>query len=249
MSTIYAESAIRTQQQYVVQEVSKFPQEKNFLIGKRVLVVELNGSTASVKHGAGARHYIPVRSLINVPGYIARGVRAINADGFVVKCNNEFNITLGTAYLEPDSVDATHAKFTIDGKELKLPLSILISLERKKIKVKDRKVKKEIKDSEIPVSVIEAVAGAIQIPSLNELPSAVTKILPDLNIPVLIDTIKNNPIEVFDFSGDVHQSITSAMISNEKYIHSLIQKLVMTEVTKALSSQFSTIRRGIDEDI
>lgn len=249
MSTRYEDSVVRTQQQYVVQTVSKYPQEKAFLIGKRVLVVEINGSTASVKHGAGARHYIPVRSLFNVPGYTARGVRAANAHGFVVKCSNEFNIAIGTAFLEPTSVSDTHAKFTIDNKELSLPLNILISLERNKVKVKDRTVKKEATSSGVPISVIEAVAGAIKVPAITELPSAVNKLLPELNIQVLIDNIKSADIEVFDFTGEVHNSIAAAMLANEKYTHSLIQKYVMSEVTKVLSSQFTIIRNDADENI
>lgn len=248
MSIIYTDSAVKTQKKYTVQNVSKFPQDKNFLIGKEVLVVEIEGTSASVRFGTGARHWLPIRSLIHVQGYEAKPVHAKNADGFVIKGPNELKIDPGTAYLEPVKTDETHAIFSIDGKEVKLPLSILIKLVRKTVKVKDRKVRKEAKDTGVPISIIEAVAGAIKVPAITELPSAVTKILPDLNIPVLIDTIKNNPVEVFDFSGDVHESITSAMLANEKYVHSLIQKMIMAEVTKILGSQFSTIRRNTDEN-
>lgn len=249
MSTLYIDSIVKVQKKYTVQNVSKFPQDKNFLIGKDVLVTEIDGTSASVRFGSTTRHWIPVRSLISVQGYSAKSVHAKNADGFVVKGPNPLNIEPGTAYLEPTKVDESHVFFTIDGKELKFPLTMFIKLVRNVVKVKDRKVRKEAKDTGVPVSIIEAVAGAIKVPAITELPSAVTKILPDLNIPVLIDTIKNNPIEVFDFSGDVHESITSAMLSNEKYIHSLIQKMIMAEVTKILGSQFSIIRRNTDENI
>jgi len=242
MSIIYTDSIVKTQKKYTVQNVSKFPQEKNFLIGKEVLVVEIEGTSASVRFGSGPRHWIPVRSLINVQGYEAKGVRSENADGFVIKSSNEYGFAIGTAYLEPTKIDTTHATFTVDGKEIKLPLSILIKLVRKTVKVKDRKVKKESKEAGIPVSVVEAVAGAIKVPELTTLPSAVTKILPELNIPVLIDQVKNAEVEVFDFNGEVHDSITEALLSNEKYIHRLIQKTVMAEVRKVLDGQFNDIR-------
>lgn len=241
MSIIYNDSALTVGKQYEVQEVSKFPKTKAYMFGKLALLVQITNTTASVRF-TGQLHEIPVRSLFNVVGYEAKAVHAKNADGFVIKCNNEFGIAIGTAYLEPDSVDETHVKFTIDGKELKLPLDILIALVRKKVKVKDRKIKKEAKDAGIPVSVVEAVAGAIKVPELTTLPSAVTKILPELNIPVLIDQVKNAEVEVFDFNGEVHESITEALLSNEKYIHRLIQKTVMAEVRKVLDGQFNEIR-------
>lgn len=245
MSIIYNDSVLIVGKQYEVQEVSKFPKTKSYMFGKLALLVQITNTTASVRF-TGQLHEIPVRSLFNVIGYEAKAVHAKNADGFVIKCNNEFGIAIGTAYLEPDSIDETHVKFTIDGKELKLPLDILIALVRKKVKVKDRKVKKEAKDSGVPVSIIEAVAGAIKVPELTSLPSTVTKILPELNIPVLIDQVKNSPVEVFDFSGEVHDSITEAMLSNEKYIHRLIQKTVMAEVRKLLDGQFTDIRDDYD---
>lgn len=245
MSIIYSESALIVGKQYEVQEVSKFPKTKSYMFGKLALLVQITNTTASVRF-TGQLHEIPVRSLFSVQGYEAKSVHAKNADGFVVKCNNEFGIAIGTAYLEPDGVDETHAKFTIDGKELKLPLDILIALVRKKVKVKDRKVKKEAKDSGIPISVVEAVAGAIKVPEITGLPPAITKILPELNIPVLIDQVKNAEVEVFDFSGEVHETITSALLSNEKYVHRLIQKIVMAEVRKLLDGQFVDIRENHD---
>lgn len=245
MSTIYSASALVVNKQYEVQDVSKFPKTKSYMIGKLALLVQVTNTTASVRF-TGQLHEIPVRSLFNVVGYEAKSVHAKNADGFVVKCNNEFCIAIGTAYLEPDSVDETHAKFTIDGKEVKLPLDILIALVRKKVKIKDRKVKKETKEAGIPVSVVEAIAGAIKVPELTSLPPAITKILPELNIPVLIDQVKNAEVEVFDFNGEVHNSISEALLSNEKYIHRLIQKTVMTEVRKLLDGQFTDIRDDYD---
>lgn len=246
MSVLYTESAIHTQKQYVVQQVSKFPSDKNFLIGKTVLVVEIEGTTASVRQGAGVRHYIPLRSLIHVQGYEAKSVHAKNADGFVVKCPNSLGIPVGTAYLEPTSVDESKGvvKFDIDGKVVTLPLSILIKLVRKTVKVTDKKVKKEAKSSPVPLTVIEAVGGAIRGEGITSLPPAVTKLLPDLNIPVLIDTIKNAEEEVFDFKGDVHNNIGEALKANDKYIHELIQKIALEEVNKLLSQQFESIRNN-----
>lgn len=244
MSVIYSDSVIRTQQQYVVQQISRFPSKKNFLIGKTVLVVEIDGTTVSVKQGGGVRHYIPLRSLIHVQGYEAKGVCARNADGFVVKCPNSLGILPGTAYLEPTSVDESKgvAKFDIDGKVVVLPLSILINLVRKTVKVTDKKVKKEAKSASVPLAVIEAVGGAIRGEGITELPSAVVKLLPDLNIPILIDTIKNAEEEVFDFKGEVHTSVSSAQLANDQYVHELIQRTVLEEVNKLLSQQFESIR-------
>lgn len=242
MSIIYTDSIIKPNSFYEVQPTSKFPSQKSFLIGKRVIVQSIENTTVSVRQGSSSPHYIPLRSLYSVVGYTVKSVHAKNADGFIVNHVNDYKIVQGTAYLEPTDVTETHAIFTIDGKELKLPLSILIALVRNKVKVKDKTIRKEAKKSGVPVSVIEAVAGAIKVPPITVLPSAVTKMLPNLNIPVLIDTIKNMDTEVFDFNGDVHSNVQSALLANEKFIHALIQKSVMVEVSKLLNSQFKEIR-------
>ena len=243
MSVIETSSIVRTQKKYVVQNVSKFPQEKNFLIGKEVLVVEIEGTSASVRFGSGARHWIPLRSLISVPGYEAKSVNAKNADGFVVKGPNPLKIEPGTAYLEPTKIDSDTVTFNVEGKDLKLPLSMFIKLVRKTVKVKDSKVKKEAKQAGIPVTVIEAVSGAIKVPHITAVPAVVSKLLPDLNIPVLIDQVKNSEQEVFDFNGDV-TTIGEALLVNEQYIHRMVQKIIMKEVEKALNGDFTTIREN-----
>lgn len=46
----------------------------------------------------------------------------------------------------------------------------------------------------------------------------------------------------YSINGEVHESITEALLSNEKYIHRLIQKTVMAEVRKVLDGQFNEIR-------
>lgn len=241
MGIRYNDSALIVGKQYLVQDVSKFPKAKAFLKGKTPVLVSVNQTSCSVRF-TGQLHEIPVRSLFHVVGYEAKGVHAKNADGFIIKCSNEFHIPTGTAFLEPDSVSETHAIFTIEGKEVKLPLNILVALVRKVTKVKDSKVKKEAKESGVPLSVLEAVAGAVKVDPLTQLPSAVTKLLPDLNMALLISKVKENTVEVWDFDGNIHDNIMDAQKSNERFIHHMIQKVVMAEVKSLLNGQFEGIR-------
>ena len=245
MSTRYDDSALVTNKQYTVQDVPKFPSNKKFMIGKLALLVQVTNTTASVRF-TNNLHEIPVRALFNIAGYTARSVHAKNADGFVIKCNNEFGIAIGTAFLEPDSVTDTHAVFTINGATLKLPLNILIALERNKVKVtKVKKIKSE-NGAVVPTTVVEAVAGAIQIPDISKLPSAVSKILPELNIPELITRVKTAPLECFDFNGNDHDTIEKAIIANSRFLHEQIQKIIIEEVNNGLNTKFEEIR---DEEL
>ena len=105
-STIYRDSVIAVGRSYVVQNVTHLPDEKRFLIGKNVHVLKIVGLSASVRFGSNDMpHMVPVRALFNVPGYTSKGVSPAKANGFIVKSENEFNLPIGTALLEPISTD------------------------------------------------------------------------------------------------------------------------------------------------
>lgn len=245
MSVIHTESAITVGNRYTIQTVSKFPQDKNFLIGKTVTVQSINGQEVSVRLGNSMPHWIPIRSLFFVDGYEIKGVHAENANGFMLKTPYA-GYLVGTAFLEPTKVKDDSITFTVEGKELIIPRNCFFHLVRKVVKIKDKKVRKEASQVGVPYTVVESIAGAI-IPEQNkEMPSAVNKLLPSLNLEVLIDTIKNNAVEVFDFEGEVHNSVQAALLSNNAYIHRLIQKTVLLEVNKLLEEQFKALR---NEDI
>ena len=205
---IYNESILIENSQYVVQDYGYFPKKYNYLIGNKVLLLRVDQSTASIRY-AGNKIFIPTRSLISIPEYIAKSVSTKNADGFAVVTKNNLGIPVGTAYLNHKGYTDTHFKVMVDGKELTIPLDIVCSLIKEKKKEKPINSKKVNKLTGLPTELIEfteeMIAPYENRKDIQEIPSTFSKMLPGVNLQELRDSIISDNIGCFDYHGDTGQ--------------------------------------------
>lgn len=243
MSIQTNEAVLVKQKKYRVQKVSKYPTDdrRKALIGKDVLLLDIVGSTASVRWGDN-KHWIPVRSLINVKGFTAKGVQAKNADGFVVYAQNSLKIEVGTAYLNPTNVTGTHAVFEIEGKTIKLPLDILASLVRDKIVV-PKEIKKVAKQTGIDPEVINLLDNPELRKDLEEIPSAILKLLPNVNISDIKDTLYNKNEVYSDYLGELHSSLVEVDKANTIIRSKLTEDALLELIKLNLKNEFELIRK------
>ena len=244
---IYTESILEINQRYVVQDVSKFPKEKGYMIGQPCLLKQIVGSIAHVSF-TGRMTEIPVRSLIKVKGYTAKSVRSENADGFVVIHQNNLEIKVGTSYLNVKDITKTHLIMIVEGKEIRVPLAICCPL------VKDSKTEKQIntskvtKETGIPENVvedaIEYIAPVSNRKDITELPSSLLKLLPNVNIQDIKDELEATEGVFFDYEGNDHLTVALADKANTKIRHKRLTKKLIDLATKFLSKLSLTIREN-----
>lgn len=229
MSSIYYESELKENVTYKVQDIKKLSKDTKRFTNLFCLFKYVIGSTASGRI-TNTMQSIPVRALVNVEGYVANPVRASNAHGFAVIAQNSLAIPVGRAYLNPTSVDDTHASFDIEGKNVKLPLNILCSL----VRIEEKK-SKEIKNIEKKTGVSHTLVKALDIPSArkdieNPLPSFVMKLFPNLNLDEVKEKIKESKSHgYFDYEGNDHETILECDLAN-----SLIRHKLLTEEVKII---------------
>lgn len=232
---------------YKVQETSKFPKNRTFLIGKEVLFLKVTGSTASVRH-LGNLHEVPVRSLINVIGYTAKGVKASNADGFVVVQQNTLGINVGTVYLEPVAITNEHFVIEAEGKRLSIPLNIVSALVKNE-NADTTSIKKKEKISAVTgldTSTIEHL-DEMMAPSeirkdIDKLPIVVEKLLPSTNFSVLKAHLREADGVFSDYEGNLHATISEADKANTLIRHKLLQAKLMILVSQKINNEFDKCR-------
>lgn len=198
------------------------------------------GSTAHVRI-TSTMQTVPVRSLINVKGFVAKGVQAENADAFAVIAQNSLGIPVGRAYLGPDSVTDTHAVFTIDGKVIKLPLDILASLVRIKEKV-PKEVKKSAKKSGIPVEAVALLDSPEDRQDIEEIPSAIMKMFPNLNVKDLKETLYKQEGVFLDYHDNIHETLQEADRANAVIRHKILEAKLIELAEKNLKASFKEVR-------
>lgn len=244
MSTIYTDSILIENTGYKVQDIPKLSKETKRFIGLKCLFNYMVGSTA---HGriTGTMQAVSARSLIDVKGYEAKPVRAVNADGFAVVAQNQLGIPVGQAYLNPTSVDDTYATFDINSKEVKVPLDILASLVRIKEK-KDTVVKRETtkvsKATGIPSEAIDIIDTSDARVDIEEVPAFINKLLPTLNINDIRDRLKQKPGVFADYNGDIHETIEAADRANTLIRYSFIQEELTNKIKEEATEQFEAIK-------
>ena len=245
MSVIYIDSVLKPDTKYKVQDVSKFPKDKLYLVGKDVIFKAVIGTTASVRGTGGNMMEVPVRSLIKVNGFKAKGVAAKNADGFVVVAKNGLKIEVGTAYLNPTQVTNTHASFNIDGRIVKLPLDICAALVKEEVKI-DKDVKKELKKaskaSGVSVHMVQALDSDANRKDLDAVPAFILKLFPQLNIDYVKDVLKQQDGVYADYEGNLFNTIEEADKSNTKIRHKLLQAKLMVLINKRIENEFEQVR-------
>ena len=240
---IYTDSVLEKQKQYTVQNVSHM-KDYSYLIGNKVLLLDINGSTASILKVN--KHYIPVRSLINVVGYTAKSVAIKNADGFAVVSRNTLGIPVGTAYLNPTRITTTHFFVEVDGKEIKVPLDIVCSLVKDKSLQKSPKITTVSNKLGVPAQVVEDVSEFIS-PIENrkdilEIPASIVKLLPHVNLQDLRDQLKHKEDVYSDYDGNLHKTIAEADKANQKIRHKLNTDVLIKMVSDHLNIESEVIR-------
>ena len=249
LSVIDLSSVLVINTKYRVADTSRLAINKKFIVGKEVLLLSVNNTTASVRHG-GNKHEIPVRSLINVVGYVCKGVSHKNADGFVVVAKNKIGVEVGTAYLNPIAVDDETFTVEVDGKRITVPLDIVCSLV-KTVKVEStlsssvtlKKVKEKAQLSDNTM----AVAAELMAPSDNridieKLPAIVEKLLPNTNLSVLKTHLRQSDGVYADYDGNLFNTIEEADKSNTKLRHKLLQARLMVLINKRIENEFEQTR-------
>lgn len=237
MGYIYKESILQYQQKYVVQDISKFPKTENYLIGTNVLLTDLANTSASIVSN-GRKKWIPTRSLIKVNGYIAKGVAAKNADGFVVIAKNTLGIAVGTAFINPDRIENGVGIFSIEGKVVKLPLAICCSLVKIKEKVSSN-LKALRKDPDtIPEEVIEAIDSSSNRLDIDGIPESVTRLLPNLNLKEIKEAVYHTKNAYTDYNGDIHETIAECDKANTVIRYRMIQETCNTLIKEKLDKQW-----------
>lgn len=242
---IYTDSVLEIGKQYTVQDVSHMKDYK-YLIGQKVLLLDVIGSTASIRKMN--KHYIPVRSLIEVTGYKAKAVQVKNADGFAVVMQNKLNIPIGTAYLNPTRITNTNFTVMHDGKEVTIPLDIVCSLVKDSKAEKKPKIAKAVKDKGIPEVVAEDLMEFIA-PSENrkdivELPASLIKLLPHVNIQDIRDSITVEPGVYSDMEGNIHETIAEMEKSNTRIKHKMVTTILVDIAAKFLHQEAEDIRNN-----
>lgn len=239
VTTLYTESILQLDKRYLVQDVSKFPKTKTFMIGQHCVLKQIVGSTAHVMF-TGRMTEIPVRSLIQVTGYHAKGVNAKNADGFVVVKQNTLGIHVGTAYLNHNKIksNSDYVYVEVNGKELKIPFDILSALVRDKKKEKPIKVEKIANKTGLTPAMVEVMAE-LDAPIANRqdddfIPPAIIRLLPGVNLVELRDLIRSEDDLFCDYSGEMHPTIAEADKANTKIRSKRMEDRLMALATDKL---------------
>lgn len=244
MSTIYTDSILVENTGYKIQDIPKLGKDAKRFVGLKFLFNYVIGSSA---HGriTGTMQSVPVRCLIDVKGYEAKPVRAVNAHGFAVTSQNTLGIPVGQAYLNPTSVSNTHAVFDINGKEVKIPLDILVSLVRIQEK-KDTQTKRETtkvsKATGVSKEAVDVIDQSEARKDIEEIPAFITKLLPNLNVNDVRDRIKQKPGVFSDYNGNIHETIEQVDKANTLIRYSFIQEELTNKVKEESNSQFETIK-------
>lgn len=243
-TTVYTESILKTDKRYLVQDVSKFPKLKQYMIGQHCVLKQIVGSTAHVMF-TGRMTEIPVRALIDVVGFHAKAVSAKNADGFVVIKQNTLGLPVGTAYLNhiKEKSNSDYVVIETNGKEVKIPFDILGAL------VRNKKKEKAIQSSKIAdktgfTSTMVEVMDELAAPHDNRqdddfIPAAIIKLLPGVNLVELRDLLRSESDVFYDYEGNDHKTISDCDKANTRIRHRLLKERLMKLANRSLEESWT----------
>lgn len=240
MSAIYTESELKEDVAYVVQDIKKLSKDTKRFVGLKATFKQVTNSTAHVRI-TGNMQSVPVRSIISVKGFIATPVRAVNAHGFAVIAQNNLGIPVGRAYLNPVSVNSTHAVFDIDGKRLSLPLEILASLVRieekkdKEVIKEEKKISKRTGISPELIAVFDDASARADVE--DPLPTFIKRIFPNINLEDLRDQLKHRKGVYSDLLGELHETIADAERANAIIRHEILAEDVALLAAEEVKKQ------------
>ena len=228
MSYIYNDSILVPKTIYKVQDILKAGKDAKRFKNCNALFTQVINDQASVRI-TNNMHSLPVRCLINVKGYVAKPVRAENADGFAVVMQNTIGIPVGRAYLGPTRVTSDRAYFDINGSEISIPLNLTCCL----VKIKE-KVTKEAKKVEKETGISHELVNLLDDKSARKepedpLPIFVRKLFPNLIVEEVREKIRKEHRPVYDMDGNDHNTIAEAERANV-----LIKQRILTQHVKIM---------------
>lgn len=236
MSSIYTDSELKENIAYRVQDLKKLSKDTQRFINLKAIFKYPIGSTAHC-YITGTMQTVPIRALINVKGFTASPVRAVNAHGFAVIAQNSLGLPLGRAYLNPTGITSTQAIFEIDNKELRIPLDILCSLVRIEEKI-PKEVKKVVKETGVSTTIVNQLdVPEARLDIEDPLPSFINKLFPQLNIDDVRDKLKKEQKVWFDYEGNDHLTMIECDKANAVIRHKQLTEHVKTIVAMETERQ------------
>lgn len=243
VTTVYTDSVLEINKRYTVQQISKFPKAREYMIGQQCVLKQIVGTTARVMF-TGRMCEIPIRSLIEVTGYHAQVVHAKNADGFVVNSQNSLGLAVGTAYLNhnKEKSDSKNIVMDIKGKEVKIPFEILTALVSNKRKEKPIKSEKIAEKTGFTPVMVE-VMGELLAPHENRedndfIPASIKKLLPGVNLVELRDLLRTEEDVWYDMEGNDHKTIAEVDKANTKIRNRIFKDRMIALSAKRLSDDW-----------
>lgn len=213
-----------TQKSYRVQEVSHFDKEKAYLVGKKVLLLDIEGGQASIQYH-GSKAWIPNRSLIVHNGFVMKSVQIKNADAIAICVKNPL-IPVGVVFTEFTQKKDKTIVVTYNNIVRTIPENYICCMVAEKVDEIIVSARKVSNKTGIPSPVIkaceEAVAPASNRKDIEELPDILLRLFPNLDLVALREKIMNGEDIFFDYGGDMHSTIIATDKANTKIRHKLV---------------------------
>ena len=212
------------QQSYRVQEVSHFDKDKAYLVGKKVLLLDIEGGQASVQY-RGSKAWIPNRALIVHNGFVMKAVQIKNADAVAICVKNPL-IPVGVVFTEFSQKKDKTIVVTYNGVVRNIPENYICCMVAEKVDEIVISARRVSKRTGIPTPVIEAcqevVAPASNRKDIEELPDILLRLFPNLDLVALREKLMNGEDVIFDYSGEMHTTLVDADKANTKIRHKLV---------------------------
>ena len=243
VTTVYTDSVLEINKRYTVQQISKFPKAREYMIGQQCVLKQIVGTTARVMF-TGRMCEIPIRALIDVTGYHAQAVHSKNADGFVVNRQNSLGLAVGTAYLNhnKEKSDSNNIVMDIKGKEVKIPFEILTALvsnKRKEKPIKSEKIAEKTGFTPVMVEAMSELAAPHENREDNDfIPASIKKLLPGVNLVELRDLLRTEEDVWYDMEGNDHKTIAEVDKANTKIRNRIFKDRMIALSTKRLSDDW-----------
>lgn len=238
---IHIQSVLETDKTYRIQEVSKFPKKLAHMIGQNCILKQIVGGSVKVQN-KGIMREILARSIIKVAGYTAKGVSNKNADGFIVTQQN----ILGLPILEPEITRNDYIEIQYNNRTIKVPFNILAALVQTKKIEKNIPMERIAEQTGVSPKLVEVCDELLSShenrKDIADIPAALIKLLPDVNLVVLRDKIRKSEDAWFDLKGNLHATIADAERENTKIRHRELTNALIEMSTVDFKRQAEEIR-------
>lgn len=236
-------SALVIQKSYTIQKVSHFPKNLNRLIGKKALLLDIVGSTASVQ-SIGTKYWVPIRSLIYSPTYVMKGVNIANAHAIAVVLHNNL-IKVGEIFNKWIVLKDGY-QVTYNGRSCILPanhFAHMVLREKKEVPIDSKAASKNVG---ISPRVIEEAAKLIAPASFREpitkIPLVLARAFQETDIDVLRERLRGKSGTYSDYNGEVHATIADCDKANTRILHQDVIDTLLRELEAKIQEEAQSIR-------